>query len=387
MSLMMNAVGGGQAGGGGAPYAQQPQGPPSQNGPFGGQAPSHVDWSATPANRGGRGAIGGSVARGGPNTMGGIARGGSGAAPRGRGSFRGGAAGTVLPPPQATSRFVDPALLAVNTSESEATRGAGGGAGRGAATSDGAGGGGGHVPFAPNKVYAVVEFKNQRLKRYECSGPNVASDISPGQYVIVDGDRGEDCGLVVLVGRTSDDGALQVEQVEGTNVQLGKLKNETGRVLRIAAGAEIDTLHNGIAVLEQQALKACRERCRELGMDLNVMDCEYQFDGKKISFYYDSDHSVDYRDLVKDLYKMFGARIWMENVNSKVKNVVPAGALSRHQKAAMQRRHEGGGPMGGGGHHHHQGGGYHGGGGQPSHYTGGHATTMFNSSRFPDFHQ
>lgn len=107
--------------------------------------------------------------------------------------------------------------------------------------------------------------------------------------------------------------------------------------MRAAESSEIAALHGEIATLERQALKTCRERCDELGIGIEVIDCEYQFDRKKVSFFFNSEHSVDFRELVRDLYKVFGARIWMENVNPNVKNTVPQGALSQHQKNAMGR--------------------------------------------------
>lgn len=267
-------------------------------------------------------------------------RGNQGDARGGRGGGRGGARGAANGSGMKLLR-VDPAILAVTTTETEAAK---------AMTADTLADARTSSIILPNKVYVVVEFKNQRLKRYECN-PSIA--VSPGRYVIVDGDRGEDCGLVVLVGRTSSEGTLHVQQVEGTSVQLNKLKTEHGQVLRIAESNEVDTLHTGIATLEQNALKICREKCREYGLDINVIDCEYQFDGKKISFYFDSERSIDFRDIVKDLFKIFGARIWMENVNAKVKNVVPTGAVSKHQKAPGGGGGRGGGHSRGGGHHHH----------------------------------
>lgn len=180
--------------------------------------------------------------------------------------------------------------------------------------------------------WAVVEFKRERVKKYQCP-----ANIPTGEYVIVDGDRGQDCGLVVQVIVGTEDGKAEVTSLDGTNFDGTKLKVEPGRVLRIASEVEVAMLHNEIASLERAALKQCRQRVKESGFDFEVIDCEYQFDRKKISFFFDSDHSIDFRDLVKELYKLFGARIWMENINPGVKNTVPAGALSRHEKAALAR--------------------------------------------------
>jgi len=184
-----------------------------------------------------------------------------------------------------------------------------------------------------HKAFAIVEFKRKRIRKYECP-----VYISTGQYVVVDGDRGQDCGLVVHVSRFARDGTVQVQDMDGTELTAyQKVKTEHGRVQRVAEAAEVDALHTSIAEMEQHALNTCRQRCVDLGLNIDVVDCEYQFDGKKISFFFDSDKSVDFRDLVKDLYRVFNARIWMENINTRVKNQVPAGAMSHQQKAALGR--------------------------------------------------
>jgi hypothetical protein len=180
--------------------------------------------------------------------------------------------------------------------------------------------------------YAMVEFKRQKVRKYECP-----ATITPGQYVIVDGDRGQDCGLVVCTMRCENDGTVKLQCMDGSAVDVTKIKLENGRVLRPADPTEIHTLHNEMATLERQALQLCRSRSAELGLPIEVVDCEFQFDRKKVSFYFESNDAVDFRLLVRDLYKVFGARIWMENINCKVKNTVPAGALSHQQKAAIRR--------------------------------------------------
>lgn len=175
-----------------------------------------------------------------------------------------------------------------------------------------------------NTPMGYVEFKRQKIKKYPCQG----GVIQPGQYVMVDGDRGLDCGLLVQMSAPNSNGALNVVALEGFELEDPKMKHERGRIIRIAENQEVDKLHNEICSAEKTALRACRQRCQELGLKIEVLDCEYQFDMKKVSFYFNSDKSVDFRDLVRDLYRNFGARIWMENINPNVKNVVPHG--SRH---------------------------------------------------------
>lgn len=252
----------------------------------------------------------------------------------------------VPPHPYSSQRQgIQQAPMQFYANDSDGFRGRGGRGGRGRASGSRARGrfnddyAAPYFPYhspPPSSVlrsaYAIVEFKRERLKKYQCP-----TNIPTGEYVIVDGDRGQDCGLVVQMITNNPDGTTEINSLDGTDVDGTKLKLEGGRVLRIATEVEVSMLHNEIAALERAALKQCRARCKELGFTFEVIDCEYQFDRKKISFFFNSVHSIDFRDLVKDLYKMFGARIWMENINPGVKNTVPQGALSRHEKVAMAR--------------------------------------------------
>jgi hypothetical protein len=179
---------------------------------------------------------------------------------------------------------------------------------------------------------ALVEFKRQRVRRYESP-----IHLTPGNYVIVEGDRGIDCGLVVHTWTTAPDGTQQHACVEGVNVDMSKVKAEPGRMLRVANQQETSSLHGEIAALEHHALKTCREKALEYGLIIQLLDCEFQFDRKKVTFYFDSNVAIDFRYLVKDLFKTFGARIWMENVNSKVRNAAPPGALSNTEKMALSQ--------------------------------------------------
>lgn len=180
---------------------------------------------------------------------------------------------------------------------------------------------------------ALVEFKRQRVRRYES-----LIFIQPGQYVIVEGDRGIDCGLVVHTWTPGPDGNMVHDCIEGVNVDMSKVKAEGGRMLRMANTSETALLHGEIAALEHHALQACKEKVAEYGLVINLLDCEFQFDRKKVTFYFDSAQAIDFRHLVRDLFKTFGARIWMENVNSKVRNAAPPGAMTQAEKqVALQQ--------------------------------------------------
>lgn len=48
-----------------------------------------------------------------------------------------------------------------------------------------------------------------------------------------------------------------------------------------------------------------------------IHDAEYQFDRHKLTIYYQADTRVDFRELVRDLFSAFKARIWMKRVNAQ----------------------------------------------------------------------
>lgn len=196
--------------------------------------------------------------------------------------------------------------------------------------------GGGDLSLWPksNCFIVLVEFKCQRVKRCESD-----EFIVPGQYAIVQGDRGYDCGVVNQCSEwCAEKGCFtREESLDGTVVNVIRMKSDIGRVLRVATEEEVERLFGEIARNENLALKTCREIVTRMALEMDVVDCEYQFDQQKISFYYEASHSIDFRQLNSELYRIFGVRIWLQNVNSAVKNVVPTGAMSKDDKAQYQR--------------------------------------------------
>ncbi|RNF25200.1 putative cell cycle sequence binding phosphoprotein (RBP33) [Trypanosoma cruzi] len=185
-----------------------------------------------------------------------------------------------------------------------------------------------------NCFILLVEFKCQRVKRCESN-----FFIVPGQYAIVQGDRGYDCGVVNQCSEWNAEKGCFVreESLDGTMVNVARMKSDMSRVLRVASEEEVERLFGEIARNENLALRTCREIVARLGLEMDVVDCEYQFDQQKISFYYESSRSIDFRHLNSELYRIFGVRIWLQNVNNAVKNVVPAGAMSKEDKAQYRK--------------------------------------------------
>lgn len=44
---------------------------------------------------------------------------------------------------------------------------------------------------------------------------------------------------------------------------------------------------------------------------MDVVDAEYQWDRNKLTFYFIADRRIDFRELVRDLFRIYKTRIWM----------------------------------------------------------------------------
>ena len=147
--------------------------------------------------------------------------------------------------------------------------------------------------------HVLVEFKRRRILQFDSAGY-----VAPGEYVVVAGDRGEDIGLVIYswpVGTAPNPPA----GTKWNGVGVGK-------VTRVATILEVSQLQGVQAELENRAKEVAQQKVVEHQLPMQIVDAEYQFDRKKLTFYYQSQHRLDFRNLVRDLYKTFRARIWME---------------------------------------------------------------------------
>ncbi|KDN39652.1 hypothetical protein RSAG8_08680, partial [Rhizoctonia solani AG-8 WAC10335] len=46
-------------------------------------------------------------------------------------------------------------------------------------------------------------------------------------------------------------------------------------------------------------------------LPMEVIDAEYQWDRRKLTFYYVAERRIDFRELVRELFRLYKTRIWM----------------------------------------------------------------------------
>jgi len=117
---------------------------------------------------------------------------------------------------------------------------------------------------------------------------------------IVEAEKGEDLGAVNLVNLPSPGLKLN----EGEPLRKVLRKPTDGDLIKYQANKSA----------ELRAREACRQKIVVHNLDMKLVDCEYQLDGNKITFYFTAEKRVDFRELVKDLASEYHTRIELRQI-------------------------------------------------------------------------
>jgi len=140
-----------------------------------------------------------------------------------------------------------------------------------------------------------VTFKGRRREYF--SNPRELP-LHEGDFVIVQAERGEDLGRVH---HTS-------EWVKREDVPAALRE-----VIRPGRPEDLERLQANRRK-EERAFDICRDRIVQREVEMKLVDCEYQFDGNRITFFFTAEKRVDFRDLVKDLASTFRTRIELRQI-------------------------------------------------------------------------
>ena len=121
--------------------------------------------------------------------------------------------------------------------------------------------------------------------------------------VIVEIDKGLDYGTVSMTGSLVH-AKRKAKQLTGEPLP---------KLIRKASDPDIAN-YVEIRNLEREDRIKCQERVKYFNLDMHLFDVEWQFDKKRVTFFYTADGRVDFRELVKDLANIFRARIELRQV-------------------------------------------------------------------------
>ncbi len=92
--------------------------------------------------------------------------------------------------------------------------------------------------------------------------------------------------------------------------------SELKPILRVADEKDLQ-IEEENRTLEAVARQTCAEKISRRGLDMKLVDVGYTHDGRKVIFYFLSEHRVDFRELVRDLANSLHARIEMRQIGAR----------------------------------------------------------------------
>jgi cell fate regulator YaaT (PSP1 superfamily) len=134
------------------------------------------------------------------------------------------------------------------------------------------------------------------------------SDEPPARAaaVIVDADRGEDLGRVLAIGPEAE--------TRSAKVPHGLFGAAPARVAKRLATAEELRKHEEVRASDDEARRKAMERVKANALVMKMTDAEWQWDRKKLTFYFTAEKRVDFRTLVRELASMFRTRIELKQI-------------------------------------------------------------------------
>ncbi|KAK0626253.1 hypothetical protein B0T14DRAFT_422566 [Immersiella caudata] len=209
-----------------------------------------------------------------------------------------------------------------------------------------------------NQLLHIVLFKCARADVFYIQ-EGTGLTVKPGDLVIVEADRGTDLGTVAKdnvdwqtakelkehyaeeqykwlmmysqnaaaaqegagAGLMAASNGLQGSAVGGMGPpsqhhmqepSSGELKPKL--IKRLAQPHEIHALRDKEGN-EAKAKRVCMQKVKEHGLNMEILDAEFQMDWKKLTFYYFADSYINFNSLVTDLFKIYKTRIWMSAIN------------------------------------------------------------------------
>jgi cell fate regulator YaaT (PSP1 superfamily) len=148
-----------------------------------------------------------------------------------------------------------------------------------------------------------VAFKGNRKEFFLWDADESPSLKAP---VIVDADRGEDLGYVHAL----DD--LAEKRSAGAAHGLGEAA-PSKKVRRVASEDEVRRFTE-VRAQDEDARRKAMERVKANNLVMKISDAEWQWDRKKLTFFFTAEKRVDFRNLVRELAAMFRTRIELKQI-------------------------------------------------------------------------
>lgn len=141
-------------------------------------------------------------------------------------------------------------------------------------------------------------------------------ELKIGDKVIVETTRGSEIAKIV-----TDKIEISEEELQG----------ELKPIVRLASSDDIIIKYNN-RLQSYRALRICKKKIRQHGLDMKLVDVEFALDSSKIIFYFSAEGRIDFRNLVRELAMIFKKRIELHQigVRDEAKILGGIGPCGRH---------------------------------------------------------
>jgi cell fate regulator YaaT (PSP1 superfamily) len=166
----------------------------------------------------------------------------------------------------------------------------------------------GEVKYNGEKKSVVSElveviFKVKRKKIYK--NPNNIAFFNY-EYVIVEVDNGFDIATVISIGKEAQEKWEKNYRKEEVLYSVVRLATEKDMAI-----FEKNRKEEPLVVI------TTRELAKKHKLDIKVTDAEWQLDRQRLTIYFSAPQRVDFRELVKDLAKIYKTRIELRQISTR----------------------------------------------------------------------
>lgn len=143
----------------------------------------------------------------------------------------------------------------------------------------------------------IVEIKIRKYGPTAYAKVNI-DEFKVGDYLILEQDRGMDYACVITV-LNSTSGMPEVKLIK--------------KIVRRVTDKDLNQIEQN-RKKAAEASKTCLSKIQQHKLPMKLVGAEFAFDSSKIIFYFTADGRVDFRNLVKDLAKIFKVRIELKQI-------------------------------------------------------------------------
>ncbi len=176
--------------------------------------------------------------------------------------------------------------------------------------------------ITPTDKRKIIEIECNGLLNCDFCEIQEKSEIElfPGDFVIVQFNESIEVAQVKLIG--------EIVRLKRQSYNL--LGENLPIVMRKANSEDLDRIRKNFHN-EEKAIKIFRTNISKFNLNMKLVSIHYQFDRKKLFFFYTSENRVDFRELAKELASEFKTRIELRQigVRDEAKKVGGVGTCGR----------------------------------------------------------